>query len=66
MFHRFNVQYSNNDLNALVAILGALVHSGKYYNYGELLNKTDVLFNLLIAIILRMLGWDRNVRRLLL
>ena len=65
MFHKFNVQYSNDDLNALVAIRGALVHSGKYYNYKELLNKTNVLFNLLIAVLLRMLGWDTNIRRLL-
>jgi beta-N-acetylglucosaminidase len=65
MFHKFNIRYSNDDLNALVAVRGALVHSGKYYNYEGLLDKTDVLFNLLIAIILSMLGWDTNVRRLL-
>jgi hypothetical protein len=65
IFGRFNVQYNNDDLNAIIEIRGALIHSGKFFPYEELLDKTDVLFNLLITIILRMLGWDTNIRRLL-
>jgi hypothetical protein len=65
IFSIFHVPYRNEDLNALVSIRGALVHSGKYHDFAALLDKTDVLFNLLITLLLKMLGWKDNVRYVL-
>ncbi|MGI8833975.1 MAG: hypothetical protein ACR2IS_15230 [Nitrososphaeraceae archaeon] len=46
IFQKFDVHCRNDDLNALVSIRGALVHSGKYHDFEELMNKIDILFQL--------------------
>lgn len=60
----FNISFDVKELDHLIEIRGQLVHTGIYMNIPELTDKTDILFNLIIMILLRLLGWSKEIRKL--
>lgn len=60
----FNISFDIKELDRLIEIRGQLAHTGIYANISELADKTDILFNLIIMILVRLLGWPKEIRYL--
>jgi hypothetical protein len=57
LFRKLDVPYSESDLSVLFSTRGKVIHSGRYDNIPDLLQKSDALFWLLVTAVLRLLWW---------